>query len=253
MAIKVGEYMKILAPQLLVAIFVICAASFGLYFYSLKLNRIDINYVSVKGDLSPSQHQEILARLASQTLQAIPVSEIKEQLERKLWVSTISIERHWPDEIHVNVVPEIAIALWNDDALINDKGTIFKSDYLQKSALAQLYGPEGAEKEVMQKYQQLNAALLKTGRSIDLIRLDNRGAWMFKNDLGIVVLLGRNQLMERMQGLTTIVSYLASSKQLESTQRIDMRYSNGAAISWKQALNRIELAESFTHKREQRL
>ncbi|MBL4680537.1 MAG: cell division protein FtsQ/DivIB [Pseudomonadales bacterium] len=253
MAVKVGVRMKVVSPPLFFAVLIMCICIIAWYFYAEQLNKIDINYVSVNGELSPSQHQEILARLASQALNDVSLSEIKSQLERKLWVSSVSIERDWPDKIHVNVVPEIAIALWNDDALINDKGTIFKSDYVQKSLLAVLYGPRGSEKEVMQKYQQLNATLLKTGRSIDMIRLDSRGAWMFKNDLGITVLLGKDQLMERMQRLGAILEHLALNNQFSGIERIDTRYSNGVAIRWKQVLNNLELAESFKWKREQKL
>lgn len=245
--------MKLISPTLMLVFLGMFASAVAMYLYLIQLNKIDINYVSVSGDLSPSQHQEVLAKLASQALYDVPVKDIKNQLERKLWVSKVSIERQWPDEILIRVVPEIAIALWNDDALINDKGTIFKSDYVKKSSLAQLYGPEGTEKEVMQKYQELNAVLLKTGRSIDLIQLDSRGAWMFKNDLGMIVLLGKDQLMERMRRLGSILDHLVLSNQLETIERIDTRYSNGAAISWKHKVSGLELAESFKRKREQKL
>lgn len=239
--------------KIVLVIFLLPSVLLAAYVINFKLQHFDITYVSVGGDLSTGQRREIYARLASQPLKGVTISELREQLERKLWVAKVSVERQWPDVIKVNVVPEVAIALWNDDALINDRGKIFKSDYMQIDLLAQLFGPDGKEKEVMQKFQQINSVLLKTGRSIDFIRLDERGSWMFKDDLGIVVLLGKDQLMERMQRLIAIASLIEMNKQLDEISMIDTRYSNGAAVSWKQTLDSLELSESFKRQREQRL
>ena len=239
--------------KIALVIFLLPGFLLATYVINFKLQHFDISYVSVEGDLSISQRREIYARLASQPLKGVTISELQNQLEKKLWVSKISVERQWPDSIKVSVVPEVAIALWNDDALINDKGEIFKSDYVQIDQLAQLYGPNGSEKEVMQKFQQLNSVLLKMGRSIDLIRLDTRGSWMFKNDFGVVVLLGKDQLMERMQRLIAIAEHLNKNNQLDEITMIDTRYSNGAAVSWKQSLDSLEIAESFKRQREQKL
>ncbi|MFT7686997.1 MAG: cell division protein FtsQ [Candidatus Azotimanducaceae bacterium] len=254
---KVGDGMNAmlsnLSLKLVVMIFMLPGLLLAGYVINFKLQHFDINFVSVSGDLTTNQHREIYARLASQSLKGVTINELQEQLERKLWVAKVSVKRQWPDSIQVNVVPEVAIALWNDDALINDKGEIFKSDYVQIDQLAQLYGPNGSEKEVMQKFQQLNSVLLKMGRSIDLIRLDTRGSWMFKNDFGVVVLLGKDQLMERMQRLIAIAEHLNKNNQLDEITMIDTRYSNGAAVSWKQSLDSLEIAESFKRQREQKL
>ena len=254
---KVGGGMNTISANvnlnLVAIIFLIPSLLLAAYVINFKLQHFDINFVSVSGDLSTNQRREIYARLASQTLKGVTINELRDQLERKLWVSKVSVKRQWPDSIQVGVVPEVAIALWNDDALINDRGEIFKSDYVKFDQLAQLYGPVGSEKEVMQKFQQLNAVLLKMNRSIDLIRLDVRGSWMFKNDIGVVVLLGKDQLMERMQRLIAIAAYLNKNNQLDEIAMIDTRYSNGAAVSWKQNLDSLKLAESFKRQREQRL
>ena len=241
---------KHMQKVLLISLFVSTVFSIWLLINS-QLKSFEVEFISLEGELSAGQREEIYARLATQSLERLSLEEIRLQVERKLWVSHVAVERQWPDSIILKVVPEKAIAEWNENALINEGGKVFQSDYLQKNQLAQLYGPEGSEKKVMQMYQQLNSALLKIDRYINWIRLDERGSWSIKNDLGMMVLLGKDDLMERIQRLIKVSDHLRSNKQIESIAKIDMRYSNGVAVSWKE--NKLELANTFNRQREQKL
>ena len=62
-----------------------------------------------------------------------------------------------------------------------------------------------------------------------------------------------NKIMERIQRLIAIANHIEMNNQLDEITMIDTRYSNGAAVSWKQTLDSLELAESFKRQREQRL
>ncbi len=233
-------------------------ASLGITFTLIRNNKLEVNYVSVDGNLIQQQRAEIYERLSDLDLSNMTIDELKYGFEEVSWISQVSVERKWPDSLIVNVRPERAIALWNDDAFINPQGQAFTSEYELASVdkdhrLAQLYGPEGSEKEVVLQYQQLNNALFKIGQSIDEIRLNERGAWTFRNNTGVEVLLGKDELMDRIQRLLLVVEHVELMGKLDSVRVIDTRYSNGVSISWKATTDGLEIAKTFNLQREQKL
>ncbi len=95
--------------------------------------------------------------------------------------------------------------------------------------------------------------MLKTGRFLEVLTLDSRGAWIFTNDLGIEVMLGREQVMERFRRLLLVSENVAFTERLDEIQKIDTRYSNGIAVSWKQNMAGLGVAETYKSQRIQKL
>ena len=212
-----------------------------------------VEFVSVDGEINPQQRSEVLILLSSLSLSNTNISFLRSRIESVSWIARVSVERHWPNSLVVNVVPEKAIALWNDNAFINDRGEVFLSDYAHGLRLAQLYGPVGSEREVMREYQLISNALLKVGRSIEILKLNDRGAWALTNDLGIEALLGKDELMERMRRLVLVTERIELMGRLDEIQQIDTRYSNGVAVSWSPASEGMDLARTFKSQRELKL
>ncbi|HIG40206.1 MAG: cell division protein FtsQ/DivIB [bacterium] len=219
---------------------------------------LDVNYVSVGGSINDGQRRDVYRQLASTQLVNPSIAGLRQEVETISWVSRAVVERKWPDSVFISVVPQKAIALWNDDAFINDAGQVFfsgfeLSSYQRGRHLAQLYGPPGSERKVMQQYQQLNNALLKTGSFIEVLTLDERGAWSFTNDTGIEVMLGKEELMERIQRLLIVSENIDLTERQHQIRKIDTRYSNGVAVSWKKSMEGIDLAKTFKSQRELKL
>lgn len=251
-------WIRISQQRLLVLLMFALATMSGSLYLVLNVQPLEIEYVSVDGQLdeqqlTQQQRNEVLTLLSSLSLTNGNIKFLRSRIESVSWVAETTVERKWPDTLLVKVVPEKAIALWNNDAFINDVGEVFHSDYEHGQHLAQLYGPVGSEREVMRQYQLVNNALLKVGRSIQALRLDSRGAWILTNDLGIEVLLGRDELMERIQRLILIAEHVDLMGRLDEIERIDTRYANGVAVSWKHATEGMELAKTFKLQREQKL
>jgi len=223
------------------------------FFIMRNVEPLEVKYVSVDGEIDQQQRNEVLMLLSSLSVRNSSLKSISSRIESVSWIAQTSVERRWPDSLVVKVVPHRAIALWNDDAFINDSGEVFLSDYEHGKHLSQLYGPAGSESEVMRQYQLINNVLLKVGRYIEVLTLDERGAWTLINDLGIEVLLGKEGLMEKVQRFVLIAEHVDLIGRLDEIQRIDTRYSNGVAVSWKHATEGMELAKTFKSQREQKL
>ena len=209
-----------------------------------------IDYISVTGDLNNQQKTAIEQLLAAETSGLSDIERVKEVLEAVSWINTVQVRLNWPDEIVIRVVPEQAIAYWNDDAFINNAGVVFESGFLVAGDLPQLYGPVGKEKSVMGHYQRLNRALGKSGHFIEVLSLNERGSLNFKNQHGVSVSLGNVDIENRLQRFIKVSRRIALYEAAPRVQRVDTRYPNGVAVQFDKSGPDFQIAETFKLKRE---
>ena len=65
------------------------------------------------------------------------------------------------------------------------------------------------------------------------LTMESRGGWKFKLNDDVEVLLGREDIMERMTRYLQIVAGRELAARMSDIKTIDTRYSNGVAVSWK--------------------
>jgi len=212
----------------------------------------EIKRLSVTGDISVSQRNAVFRLLGDDYLVDTAIEDLQETLELKSWIHSATVERSWPDALVITVSPQQPIALWNDDAYLNDEGQVFTSPFVNQARLPQLYGPAGKEGVVMAQYQQLNNALFKVDQYIEMLTLDPSYNWRFQSDAGIQVLLGKSALMARLQRLLRVTEYIEKSGKLDQIEQIDTRYGNGVAVEWKDK-DSINLATNYNSQREAKL
>jgi cell division protein FtsQ len=212
----------------------------------------ELKRLSVAGNISVSQRNAVFRLLGNDQLIDMPIADLQDRLESESWIHTATVERSWPDALVITVTPEQPIALWNDDAYLNDEGQVFASPFVNRARLPQLYGPAGKEGVVMAQYQQLSNTLFKVDQHIEMLTLGPRHNWRFQSEAGIEVLLGKSALMARVQRLLRVTEYLEQSGKLDQIEQIDTRYSNGVAVEWKDK-GSINLATNYNSQREAKL
>ena len=190
------------------------------------------NEVAVDGDISTPQRAAVYELLRSEQLYDLPMAAIQTRMEQESWIGAAALSRRWPDILMITVYPEKPVALWNDDAYLNEQGRVFRSPFLNQHRLPQLFGPENEQEVVMAQYLQLNNMLFQGGQQIDQLTLDARGNWRFQSNLKIDVLLGKTALMQRMQRLLQITDHITNNGKLKQVKQIDTRYVNGVAVAW---------------------
>lgn len=211
------------------------------------------NLVALEGNLEEVQREDVFRRLIEIADKKQSIQQLKAALEEVEWIHRVEIRKNWPNSLTVLVIEEKPIAYWNDDAFINVDGKVFLSSFEVGGDLAQLYGPVGTEKQVMQQYQQLSNALLKAGQSIDILTLDDRGAWKFTNHAGVQVLLGKDDIKERIQRYLQVVEYGGLMAHMDNIISIDTRYSNGLAVNWQSPEKDLAYSKKYKTQRELRL
>ena len=84
--------------------------------------------------------------------------------------------------------------------------------------------------------------LIPSGLDLRQVHLDARGAWEMTLSNGIDVRLGRRDVDGRAQLFLDVAANIISSREAE-IEFVDMRYSNGFTIGWKNG-SRSPVSES---------
>lgn len=200
------------------------------------LNR-PVDQVVLKGQferVSADQLEAVLRRAVGKGFLAMDLRKIQAEVAGLPWVATVQVSRQWPDTLDVTVTEEIPAARWGADGLLNAQGRLFVRHTTRiPPELPRLAGPEGSEAEVAARYVAIQEQLVERGLGVAALELDGRGAWSMLLSNGIGVRLGSQDVEARLarfyEALDSVVAPVAVDVQF-----VDMRYTNGFAVGWKQ-------------------
>lgn len=192
--------------------------------------------VSVQGELGYVTREAVQSRVApyvERTFFQVDLHGLRRELEQMPWIAHAEVRRVWPDQVVIQLAEQLPIARWGDEALLNNRGQAFApSELANYEHLPQLRGPKRAQQRVMQQYQMLSQMLRPMGFSIARLELRERGSWFLTTREGIELLLGRDQVVEKIRRFGTIYQQ-ALQAQSENIARVDLRYANGLAVAWR--------------------
>jgi cell division protein FtsQ len=195
-----------------------------------------VRVISMDGSfqrVSPGQIEKAVAPFSQAGFMSADLDGIQRAVEALPWVEHARIQRHWPNGLHVTVIEQTAAARWGDSGLLNTRGELFVREATHVPAeLPRLSGPDGTESQVAQRYLSVQGRMLEAGMRIAALRLDERGAWEMDLDSGVTVRLGRREVDERIDRFIHTASQVISHR-LNEIIYVDMRYSNGFAIGWR--------------------
>jgi cell division protein FtsQ len=195
-----------------------------------------ISVISMDGSfqrVSPGQIEKAVAPFTKAGFMSADLDRIQLAVEAVPWVDHARVQRRWPNSLHVTVTEETAAARWGQSGLLNTRGQLFVREAAHVPAeLPRLSGPPGTESQVAQRYLSAQGRMLEAGMRIAALRLDERGAWEMDLDSGVTVRLGRRAVDERLDRFIRTTSQVISHR-LNDITYVDMRYSNGFAIGWR--------------------
>ncbi len=209
-----------------------------------------VNSVVISGEMPYTQRQDVMTAISQIDLGnffEVDVNDIQVQVSTLPWVYSVSVRKQWPDEVKIYVVDQTPIALWNGDFLLNQFGKAFQADISRlKHALPQFFGPEGTELLALENYSNLNGLLEYSDLAIDELVLSERFSWQLTLNDGVMLNLGREERVERIQRFMDVYPLIKShlkqkikakknsKKQLkQAVDYIDLRYDTGLAVGWK--------------------
>ncbi len=162
----------------------------------------------------------------------VDVAAIRDKAKDLPWVDQVSVRRVWPDSLQLWVEEHVPLSRWGKDAVLNVRGEVFRPKPKSiPTGLPRLAGPDGSEQELARTYIKLKIRLASLGLKITAMVMDERRAWTMKLNDELVVRLGSKDLEDRLARFYSIYPLLKEDKR--GIKVIDMRYTNGVAVTWK--------------------
>ncbi|MBM7061621.1 cell division protein FtsQ/DivIB [Pseudomonas sp. UL073] len=202
-----------------------------------------ISKISVTGELSyisqAAVQQRLAPYLAGAKFFSVDLAGMRAELESMPWIAHAEVRRVWPDQVSIRLEEQLPVARWGDEALLNNQGQAFTPRELANyENLPQLVGPQRAQEQVMQQYQMLSQMLRPLGFTIARLELRDRGSWFLNANVGttgqsIELIIGRDHLVEKMRRFIAVFDKTLK-EQIANIARIDLRYSNGLAVAWRE-------------------
>ena len=201
-----------------------------------QLLSLPVNRVVVTGDVQQVSRDDLMAVISASMSGGflwLDLQTIREPLEAMPWVHRAVVRRQWPDSIEVQVVEQRPIAHWGSDAYLNHAGEVFSPGNIRPVAgLPRLSGPQGSHGELMTRYKRVQERLEPLGLKVTALTMSPRGGLTAQLEQGGELVFGCDELDEKLARLAAIYKARLASRRNELA-RIDLRYSQGAAVAWR--------------------
>jgi cell division protein FtsQ len=223
---------------MLVPLMLFAVAAIGIAWVSMGMmtrEQWPIRWLEIDGGferVSAEQLRASLAPLVASSYFTVDLAAVRDAAYRQPWVAEVSVQKHWPDTVAVNVKEFEPVAHWSNGRLVSRQGVPFTvpgADEIQ--GLPWLESPDGGLEQVTGAWQQFNQLLLPLGLEVERLRLDARGAWYLTLSNGTQVDIGRGDALDRLQRLVRSWPELTRGRQ-NAPAGVDLRYTNGFAVRW---------------------
>ena len=205
----------------LVAVAVVVAT----YQLSVRLLDSDIDSIVISGPFQRvtalTIEEAISAELDAGFLGA-DLRRMRNKIQELPWIDQALVARRWPSRIAITVTEQVPAAIWGEQGLLNVRGELFVEKARHVPAeLPRLSGPPDRSADVARSYLDVRR-----------VELDPRGAWQMTLTNGVEIRLGRRDVAERTDLFVDVVANVITGRAADIAY-VDMRYSNGFTIGWK--------------------
>ena len=212
------------------------AASAWLLADRMQLDVMPIENVQIEGTFDHLARADIEQRLKQELSGdyfTADIDRVRAALLMIPWVQDAAIRRQWPSTLKIRIIERKAVAYWSDDALLSDKGELFRPEEIDRQMRIPLIsGPEGLHHKVWGFLVKLHTDLSGLGLAVNELRLDERRSWSMLLSNGVELRLGRNDTERRIQRFVKVFS-MQNAPNIDDIKYIDLRYPNGFALKSK--------------------
>lgn len=207
---------------------------------STRLLDSDIESIAVNGPfqrVTALQIEEAVSDQLDAGFLGADLGRMRLLIQQLAWIDQAAVARRWPSRIAITVTEQVPAAIWGESGLLNIRGELFVSDARHIPAeLPRLSGPENRSADVARSYLSVRDRLIPIGLDVRRVQLDPRGAWEMTLTNGVEVRLGRRNVEQRTDLFVAVVANVITGRAADIAY-VDMRYSNGFTIGWKDGAN----------------
>jgi len=213
-------------------------SSFGLFIKN-KLSEDEsapVTSLVISGEMAYTSKDDIetvIEHISFGNFFKVDVNNVQKMIETLPWVYSVSVRKQWPNELKIYVVDQSPIAHWNGDSYINANGEVFQTESnVLVNDLPGFFGPEGTEDIALKNYNNLNKLLSYGGFNISELVLSERYAWQLTLKSGVMLNLGRENRVERVQRFMDAYPHIELKENVQ-IHYVDLRYDTGFAVGFK--------------------
>jgi len=219
------------------SVFLLAGAVIALcYQFSAELLDQPIRSITIEGPFQRASALQIEESISAELSAGFFAANLKLMQKRIValpWIDQANVTRRWPGKLEISVTEQIPAAVWGERGLLNTRGDLFVRDARHVPAeLPRLSGPEGQSAVVATRYLEIREQLIPLGLDVRRVQVDARGAWQMTLQNGVEIRFGRRDVEARTQLFLDVAASIVSSRESE-IEFVDMRYSNGFTIGWK--------------------
>ena len=235
---------KTRANKIILLLVLILASVYGAKYAVTKLDLFPIKAVHIEGEfryLEEDVVRQKLVGLVEDGFFSVDIQKLREVLLTMEWVDDAFVRRDWPESLLIRVVEKQPVAKWKDVGLLSAKGELFlPSESKPIDGLVVLDGPKDRFTYVLMNYNQMQSILRQVDLRIIRFTQDDRRAWSLQIENGITIKLGRDDTPDRLTRFVKVYEKVIAPR-MTDIRHVDMRYTNGFVIGWKQRLSERDM------------
>ena len=220
-----------------VVFIVLTSVVYGSYVAVETVLDIPVNQVAIKGELKYQQEDEVaglINQYVNNGFMSVDLKRLQQELVALPWVYKADLKRKLPNGLLIELEEQRAVAYWNDNAYINQYAQIFEP--LKLVTIEGLPNFEGINHHnLLGVYKLLTTELAEEQKPIRFLRLDSREVVTVELATGVELTMNYELLDEQLARWSDITNK-ADSTHVYAMRSVDLRYSNGAAIAWKNTI-----------------
>jgi len=205
-------------------------------FRLLHTTLFPITTVEVIDPLQRVSHQQLQAQVAKDLDKGffkLNLAEVQNDVLLSPWVKSAQVSRVWPNKIVISVQERTPLAQWDKRSLVDRDGQIFTPEKKNMpSGLPAFSGPQDAVQDMVNNYAKFSQVLAAEHLTIKSIHVSDRMSWSITLTNGLVVNLGRKEIIERLHRFVSVYGTIFASVH-ENAKYVDMRYPNAMAVHWQ--------------------
>jgi len=194
-----------------------------------KFEQIEISISGLKTEMNIKNVKQKVEQFIQQQ-ERIDLTDIRQFVGNMPWMQEVSVKRLSPTHLDIYVEERKALVRWKDGGLISDRGELFFPENIKEySGLAMLDCPEKTLSQSLKIMEEAARMMSTLNLMMSKIEMDDLGRWSLTTRDGLAINFGQKNIHEKLLKLKKIYpSVLETGK----PKRIDLRYENGAAVSF---------------------
>ena len=211
---------------------------------------VHVKKIQIEGELSASERTAVTAAIADALratgaagLHSLSLSQVQDAVSELSWADRVSARRRWPDTLVIRLLRHSVVARWGGGGFVATNGEVIAlADELANPNLPLLSTQRASSARAMEVFSSLNSAFDRAGLRLAQLQESQLGEWTAVLGNGIEVVLGRDDLVARVQRFLVVYEQ-ALTVSPQKVAAVDARYHNGLAVRWQADVTNLDAVE----------